>query len=188
MRHPPKMQMTKESLRLILVLWLASPLICAQKLEIVSSKPQTTPGIVLGAVFNGEENEFFVQDFGFRSTADGKVGQRRISSWNLSNGEMKRNPRIDEYPVATSSYPCGRIEFVPSMNSVVVCSQGSSLEFFDCGSLALKEKMALSGTIFDFAFDEGTNTLLVLSVPTDEKVHIASYSLSDRTQKSDFVL
>jgi len=184
------MQMIRESLKLIFLLCLATPPVCGQKLEIVSSRPQTMPGIVLGAVFNENKNEFFIQDFTFRNTAGGQIGQRRISSWNLSSGEMKGNPRIDEYPATSSSYPCGRIEFVPSMNAVVVCSQGSSLEFLDGGSLVLKEKMELinRGTIFDFAIDKGANTLLVLSLSTDKKVHIASYSLSDRTQRSDLVL
>jgi len=184
------MQMTRQGLKLTFLLWLATPPICGQTLEIVSSKPQSVPGIVLGAAFNENKNEFFIQDFTFRSTSAGKVGQRRISSWNLSHAEVKGNPRIDEYPVMSSSYPCGRIEFVPSINAVVVCSQGSSLEFFDGGSLLLKEKMELinPGTIFDFDIDEGANTVLVLSVSTDEKVHIACYSLSDRKQRSDLVL
>ena len=184
------MHMSRDFVKLIVLLWLALTTASGQQLKIQVSLPQTVPGIILGAAFNDKGKEFFVQDFTFDSTTNGQVGRRRISAWNLSKLEMQGNPRVDEYPAASSKYPCGRIVFAPAMNDVIVCSQGTSLEFLDAGSLALKERREMSGlgAIFDFAVDESLDTLLILSVSSDQKIHLISYSLKGQTQKSDLVV
>ena len=184
------MQITKSSVKLIVLLWLALPAASGQQVKIESSKVQTLPGIILGAAFDENGNKFFVQDFSFDGPPTSRVGRRRVSTWNLRKVEIDGNPWIDEYPITSSKYPCGRIEFIPGMNVVIVCSKGSSLEFLDAGSLALKEKREMGGlgTIFDFAVDTGSNTMLVLSVTSDGKIRLSSFSLTGQTQSSDIVV
>jgi len=177
-------------LGLISLLSFVSPLVCGQQLQIVTSGPHNTLGLVLGATFNEKDNEFFIQDVSFQTTSGGQTVKRTISAWNLSNEETKGIPRIDEYSTTSSKYTCGRIEFVPGLHVVVACSRGSSLEFLDSISLALRNKIEVGqlGTIFDFAIDEDLNVLLVLSVSSDERIHLSSYSLKEGLQRSDLVL
>jgi len=107
--------MMKHALRLTLLLCLALALACREELQVVTSGPHSTPGIVLGATFNEKDNEFFIQDVSFQITSEGQVAKRTISAWNMSNEETKGTPRIDEYSTASSKYTCGRIEFVQAL-------------------------------------------------------------------------
>jgi hypothetical protein len=154
----------------------------AQSLSVTGGRIELPDGDVIGAAFYEDMDTVIVQQSVISTENGGLVfrSHRQLTSWSMKSRLQLAKSEFGLSPSGSSTHPCGRVEVVPALTRVYICSAETNLEILDAKSLKTTGSIAAGSNqrIYDFAIDEQRGKVFVLSLRSDMSVRLAAYSLT----------